>query len=235
MAHRRLRFDFRDQRHRLHLDSKASDAQWTHFRPVASQLIATYAAFYNRSHHRPSAERWEALRVQGYKPAKRSVLDRRWWDEERRRGRVQPDHQLSLPLRPRRPPRQPRIPPDKRSFSSASVHPQLASLGSPLSPPMLRKNSPDVLDLVGRAIDFGAPDFDHGGPDSTSDGSSTWTASVGKSPGSKGLSGLQPGSFIELRRSAEPCLFPSFVTHLGIYTGPSNGAPDTISFSSSSI
>ncbi|KAG0146086.1 hypothetical protein CROQUDRAFT_93132 [Cronartium quercuum f. sp. fusiforme G11] len=215
MAHRHLRVTLFDQHpkpisHRLHSSpaqlssaptTPTNRTQWQSFEPIAQQLISIHRAFYNRSHHLPSAQRWEALRAQGYKPAKRSPLEVKWWEEERRRGRVQPDHQISRPLLSPRPSRKLKSPPDRKSFTSTTSSSQLNTFGLSRSPSMIRKDSPDVIDLVGGAVDFGSPDLDYGGLDFDSSDSPTWTASVGQSPGARGFSGLQAGSFIELRRT----------------------------------
>lgn len=65
---------------------------------------------------------------------------------------------------------------------------------------MIRKDSPDIMNLVGGAADFGTLDLDYGGLDSDSFESGTRISSLGKNPGTRGLAGLRPGSFIELRR-----------------------------------
>ncbi|EGG05103.1 uncharacterized protein MELLADRAFT_78142 [Melampsora larici-populina 98AG31] len=178
--------------------SPSSQALWNSFEPVANQLISIYGAFYNRSHNLESAKRWEALRAQGYKPAKRSPLDLRWWEEERRRGRVQPDHQISWPLQAARSGRQRTKPLTQRSFSSITSSKLNDVSGSKISTTMIRKGSPDILDLARSATEFGLPDFDYGGLDSDSIGDSI---PLVRKPGAKGISGLQPGSFIELRRA----------------------------------
>ncbi|KAH9816270.1 hypothetical protein DFH28DRAFT_1095056 [Melampsora americana] len=178
--------------------SSSSQALWNSFEPIFNQLISIYGAFYNRSHNLESAQKWEALRAQGYKPAKRSPLDLKWWEEERRRGRVQPDHQISWPIQASRSARKPIKPLTQRSFSSVTSSKLIDASSSKISTTMIRKDSPDILDLARSATEFGVPDFDHGGLDSDSIGS---MIPMVRKPGAKGLSGLQPGSFIELRRT----------------------------------
>lgn len=170
------------------------------FKPVAQELISIYGAFYNRSRDILAARRWEALRAQGFKPEKRSPLEVRWWQEERRRGRIQPDHQISRPILFQHPSHHLRTIVNRRSFSSTRNPDQNISSGPSQLPSMIRKDSPDIMNLVGGAADFGTLDLDYGGLDSDSFESGTRISSLGKNPGTRGLAGLRPGSFIELRR-----------------------------------
>jgi len=73
-------------------------ADWDAFLPTAKRLIESFGVFYNRSTDFRAALKWEELKSQGYRPVKRSKVNYRWWEEERKRGRVQPDHEQSYPL-----------------------------------------------------------------------------------------------------------------------------------------
>ncbi|POW04673.1 hypothetical protein PSHT_11135, partial [Puccinia striiformis] len=66
---------------------------WDKFVPTASRLIESFGVFYNRSTDYRAALKYEELKSQGYRPVKRSKVNHRWWEEERKRGRVQPDHE----------------------------------------------------------------------------------------------------------------------------------------------
>ncbi|KAI9628176.1 hypothetical protein KEM48_011757 [Puccinia striiformis f. sp. tritici PST-130] len=146
---------------------------WDKFVPTASRLIESFGVFYNRSTDYRAALKYEELKSQGYRPVKRSKVNHRWWEEERKRGRVQPDH-------------------EQRYFTQdfQATHSRIH-----------HKHSPDVVDIVGDHTAFAFPDLDYTLLDSESDPASVVHRQLGVSPGAKGIRGLRPGSFLELRRT----------------------------------
>jgi hypothetical protein len=190
-------------------ESDSAQTDWETFLPTAKRLIESFGIFYNRSTDFRAALKWEELKSQGYRPVKRSKVNYRWWDEERKRGRVQPDHELSYPLSnfhhkaKATPPRNP-LPQQRRQFNTSSIsfRNQSTSPNTPkrTSSRILHKNSPDVMDIVGDHAAFSLPDLDYTLHDSDSDPGASIRRQLGVSPGAKGIRGLRPGSFLELRR-----------------------------------
>ena len=178
--------------------------------PTATRLIESFGAFYNRSTDFRAALKWEDLKAQGYRPVKRSKLHYRWWEEERKRGRVQPDHEPSYPLsnlhdQPKTPFAKNPTGPQRRHFSTFSIahrnqDTSPANLKRPTSR-ILHKNSPDVVNIVGDHTAFAFPDLDYTLHDADSDPGTAVRRQLGVSPGAKGIRGLRPGSFLELRRT----------------------------------
>lgn len=210
-------------------DSKPR-SDWDTILPIASRLIDSYATFYNRSTDLAAATKWLQLMAQGYRPVRRSKLDHRWWDEERKRGRVQADHEPSYPLSSTHPPTYPPITPPKPSSSSSpppppsipstirrlhttpsasptrtKSHPTLPfDLWTP--PAIVHKNSPDLIHIIGDAVNFTLPDLEYNPLESDPDPAAvSLRRHSDLSPGTKGIRGLKPGSFLELR-SPQPIL-----------------------------
>jgi len=185
-------------------------ADWDAFLPTAKRLIESFGVFYNRSTDFRAALKWEELKSQGYRPVKRSKVNYRWWEEERKRGRVQPDHEHSYPLSNFHPQAKTPFlrnvaPQQRRHFNTCSTSRRNQStspsdLKRP-TPRILHKNSPDVLDIVGDHAAFALPDLDYTLHDSDSDPGAAVRRQLGVSPGAKGIRGLRPGSFLELRRT----------------------------------
>ncbi|KAH9472323.1 hypothetical protein MJO28_001831 [Puccinia striiformis f. sp. tritici] len=188
---------------------------WDKFVPTASRLIESFGVFYNRSTDYRAALKYEELKSQGYRPVKRSKVNHRWWEEERKRGRVQPDHEQSWPLQERHqhhreaktpfPPQNNAISHQHRHFSTSPISHRNQDTSPKTSkrptPRIHHKHSPDVVDIVGDHTAFAFPDLDYTLLDSESDPASVVHRQLGVSPGAKGIRGLRPGSFLELRRT----------------------------------
>ncbi|EHS62727.1 uncharacterized protein PGTG_22655 [Puccinia graminis f. sp. tritici CRL 75-36-700-3] len=191
-------------------DDSRNQADWDTFMPTARRLIESFGVFYNRSTDFRAAIKWEDLKSQGYRPVKRSKVNYRWWEEERKRGRVQPDHEPSYPLsgfhhQAKTPIAKNPIVPQRRQFNTFSIsHRNQSTAPSTHKRPtarILHKNSPDVIDIVGDHTTFAFPDLDYTLHDSDSDPGTAVRRQLGISPGAKGIRGLRPGSFLELRRT----------------------------------
>jgi hypothetical protein len=190
-------------------DDSRNQADWDTFMPTARRLIESFGVFYNRSTDFRAAIKWEELKSQGYRPVKRSKVNYRWWEEERKRGRVQPDHEPSYPLsgvhhQAKTSVAKNSIVPQRRQFNTLSIsHRNQNTAPSTHKRPaarILHKNSPDVIDIVGDHTAFAFPDLDYTLHDSDSDPGTAVRRQLGISPGAKGIRGLRPGSFLELRR-----------------------------------
>ncbi|MBW0486389.1 hypothetical protein O181_026104 [Austropuccinia psidii MF-1] len=198
--------------HRSGAESANNQNEWNSFLSVSKQLIDCYGTFYNRSTSLQSSQKWEQLKSEGYRPVRHSKHDFRWWEEERKRGRIQPDHEPSIPLQrslndnhiksQRAKSSAGFSAPQTRQFNTfASIAKEASSPFNHGTPRVIRKNSPDIMDVLGDAATFQIPDLEYTTLDSDSNSLSILSTQLGASPGAKGIRGLKPGSFLELRRT----------------------------------